>query len=289
MINVQRLQRPLTDRQNDELQRVGRIARQYDSARIILQYNAATGTWCPWREAMVFLTSGEGEAFNVAGTGVGGLAGATFTKTQGDSTLDQGGFPSKELSFLVTGISLEFGLPYEPSSNNGANGTTNLAVAPYGALSASTQDIGEYLIRAALQGATVTYTARNCSYQLGPVQEMPSGVGINDPKGAPSSFGVQADQFSPDFRRDPIVLPPSDPKYAGDYFFTVNLNAGTNTAAYPVPASLSALVAPADNDIAAIPVRMFLRGIYGVVEGNNFFAADSAEEQILQAAVQVAA
>jgi hypothetical protein len=100
---------------------------------------------------------------------------------------------------------------------------------------------------------------------------------------------VQADQFSPDFRRDPIVLPPSDPKYAGDYFFTVTLNAGTNTAAYPVPASLSALVAPADNDIAAIPVRMFLRGIYGVVEGNNFFAADSAEEQILQAAVQVAA
>jgi hypothetical protein len=289
MINVQRLQRPLTDRQNDELQRVGRIPRQYDSARVIFQYDATTGTWRNWRETMQFLTSGQGEAFNVAGTGVGGLAGATFTKGEGDSSLDQGGFPSKELSFLVTGISFEFGLPYEPSSDNAADGTTNLAVAPFGALSITTQQLGEYLIRAALQGATVTYTARNCSYQLGPVQEMPSGVGINDPKGAPSSFGVQADQFSPDFRRDPIVLPPSDPKYAGDYFFTVTLNAGANTDAYPVPAALTPLLVPAANDIAAIPVRMFLRGIYGVVEGNNFFAADSAEEQILQAAVQVAA
>ena len=287
MMNILKLDRALNARESDELQRVGRIPRQFDSGRTIYQYDAATGTWRPWRPEIKYLTSGQGEAYNANDTGVL----STFNKSEGESSLDQGGFPSKELSFLVTGISFEFGLPYAPSSNNGPTTfeTTGLAVSPFGALSPSTQDIAEYLIRAAMQGATVSYTARNCTYQLGPVQEMPSGVGINDPKGGPSSYGVQADQFSPDFRRDPIVLPPSDPKYAGDYSFTLTMNAGAETGSYPVPASLSALVAPADNDIVAIPVRMFMRGIYGVVVGSNFFAADSAEEQILQAAVQVAA
>lgn len=285
MINVSKLNRGLNSRESDEIQRVGRIPRQYDSGRVIFQYDAATDTWRNWRDSIKFLTSGEGEAYVAADTGVL----ATFNKSQGECSLDQGGFPSKELSFLVTGVSFEYALPYEPSSDNGSDETTGLAVAPFGDLSASTQDIAEAMIRSAMQGATVTYTARNCTYELGPVQEMPSGVGISDPKGGPSSFGVQAEQFTSDFRRDPIVLPPSDPKYAGDYSFTLNLNSGANTASYPVPASLSSLVAPTDNDIAAIPVRMFLRGVYGVVEGSNFFAADDAEEAILSASVQVAA
>lgn len=285
MLNIVKLNRPLNARENDELQRVGRIPRQYDSGRLIFQYDAALGTWVPWRDAINFLTSGEGEAYNLADTGVL----ATFNKSQGECSLDQGGFPSKELSFLVTGISFEFGLPYLPSSDNNAVQTTGIGVSPFGNISATTQDIAETLIRAALQGATVSYTARSCTYQLGPVQEMPSGVGVDNPKGGPTTFGVPADQFSPDVRRDPIVLPSSDPKYAGDYSFTLSLNSGANTQSYPVPASLSALAAPTDDDIAAIPVRMFMRGIYGVVEGSSFFAADEAEEQILRAAVQVAA
>lgn len=285
MINVTKLNRSLNARENDEVQRVGRIPRQYDSGRVIFQFDAATGTWRNWRDEIKFLTSGADEAYVAADTGVL----ATFNKTQGECSLDQGGFPSKELSFLVTGISFEFGLPYLPSSDNGSDESTDLAVAPFGALSASTQDIAEALIRSAMQGATVSYTARNCTYELGPVQEMPSGVGVSDPKGGPSSFGVQAEQFTSDFRRDPIVLPASDPKYAGDYSFTLSLNSGANTGSYPVPSALSSLAAPTDNDIAAIPVRMFMRGIYGIVEGSNFYAADDAEEAILSAAVQVAA
>lgn len=278
MNNQIRVVSNLTNRQRDELARVGRIPRMYDVGRLTFQYDAATGMWRQWQQNLQFLTAGVGENF---GANVGILT--TETIQAGQNSLDDGGFPSKEFSFLVKGITFEFGLPYVPSSDNGSDETVNLRVSSFGALSLNTQDIAEYLIRAGLTESYVQYVTRNCTFELGPTQEMPSGIGVNDPKGGPSAFGVQmGNRSAPLLRRDPLILPPSDPKYSTDYKIVLNLQAGAATASFPVPAALSSGAAPDDNDIVAIPVRLLMDGVYGITDTDGAFqVADEVEAAIL--------
>lgn len=270
----------LSNRQRDEIARVGRVPRQYDLGALIFQYDSSTGHWRQWLDVVEFLAAGIGENF---GANCGIITTATILG--GQNSLDDGGFPSKEFSFLVRGVTLQFGLPYVPASNTGTNKTNTLRVAPFGALSTNTQDIAEYMIRAALQGAYMQYVTRNCMYELGPVEEMPAGVGVNDPKGGPMAFGVQMQGTAPLLRRDPIILPPSDPKYSNDYLFRLNLQDGAAAASFPVPAALSTGAAPADNDLVAIPIRLYMDGVYGVVDERTgeFLVADAVEGQILEA------